>query len=202
MEKAVERLVEAARAQGQGDEFVVTILRELTELIQERRPRSTTLSTKQAAYLVKSGAFSSTELASIQESVAYGDLAEAELTTRLNAISETLSAAEVARLVGIDVSRVRHRQAAGGLYAFIIGGKRRYPLWQFTGDVMQPVLPGLEALISAIPEDMQPGSARGFMGTRQAALSLDGIPLTPGEWLRQGGDPQPVTDILDGMLQF
>lgn len=201
VQQAVERLREAARAQGQGDEVVVAILRELAELIQKRRPSGSALSAKQIDYLVGSGAFSAPELVSIQASVANGDLRAAELTTRLNVSSATLSAAEVAALLGIDASRVRHRRAAGGLYAFIVGGKRRYPIWQFTGDVLQPVLPGLAALIKAIPEDMQLASVQSFMSTPQASLSSNGEPLTPGEWLKQDGNPQGVVDILDGLVQ-
>jgi len=201
VQKAVERLREAARVQGHGDVLVITILREVTELVKKRRPSGSALSAKQIDYLVESGAFSAPELATIQASVANGDLAAAELMTRLNAISETLRAADVALLLGIDVSRVRRRQAGGHLYAFLIGGRRRYPTWQFTGDVLQPVLPGLEALVKAIPEGLDPASVRGFMSTPQASLSSNGVARTPGEWLRQGGDPQPVTDILDGMLQ-
>jgi hypothetical protein len=201
VQKAVERLREAARDQGQGDVLVITILREITELIKKRRPSGSALSAKQIDYLVESGAFSEPELASIQASVANGDLAAAEHSTRLNAISETLSAAEVALRLGIDSSRVRHRQAEGYLYSFLVGGKRRYPLWQFTGDALCPELPGLEALVKAIPEDMQPAGVQGFISTPQASLSLHGEPLTPGEWLRQGGDTQPVIDVLDSLVQ-
>jgi len=62
------------------------------------------------------------EFADSQARLARGDLAELERKTRLEAVSNSLSAAEVALLLSIDASRVRHRQAKGSLYAFVAGG--------------------------------------------------------------------------------
>ena len=199
--ESVQDLLEAAEAQGQGDDLVVTLLRESIALVKKRQPHGGALSDEQVAYLFESGAFTPSEFADIEGRVAKGALAEAERKTRLKAVAETMSADEVALWLGIDASRVRHRQAKGGLYGFLSGGKRRYPAWQFTNDSTQPVLPGLATLVKAFPGDIHPASIQGFMTTPQADLRANSEPMTPVEWLLHGGDPQTLVSILDSFLQ-
>ncbi|WP_104089120.1 hypothetical protein [Cryobacterium sp. N19] len=201
VQESVQHLMEVAQAQGLDDELVVALLRESAELISRRQPRGGALSTEQVNYLVESGAFSEGEFAQIEAGVARGDLVQTERTTRLAAITETLSAAEVALRLGLSASRIRHRQAKGGLYGFLSGGKRRYPTWQLTNDSAQPVLPGLAAVVKALPGDMHPASFQGFMTTPQANLCVSGEPMTPVEWLRNGGNPQVLVGILSSVLQ-
>lgn len=199
--KTVEYLIWVAQSQGQGDELVVTILRECADLIKKRQPRGGALSDEQVAFVIESGTFTAEKFAEVSARVARGDLAEAERKTRLGAVTASLSAAEVAMRLGVDASRVRHRQAKGGLYSFVVGGKRRYPAWQLTSDPARPVLPGLAALVKGLPEDMHPASIQGFMTTPQEDLLVNGERMTPVEWLLHGGDPQALVDILDSFLQ-
>ena len=110
--------------------------------------------------------------------------------------------AEVAQVLSIDAARVRRRQAKGDLYAFVAGGKHRYPRWQFTGDPARPVLPGLAALVQGLPADMHPASVQGFMTTPQEDLRVDGIGMKPVDWLLRGGDPQALLEILGSFLQM
>ncbi|MGO4689466.1 hypothetical protein [Glaciibacter sp. 2TAF33] len=198
--KAVRYLIEAVQSQGQGEELVVTLIRESADLIKKRQPLGGALSEEQVSFLIDSGTFTAEEFAETAKRVARGDLAEAERKTLLGAVAASLSAAEVAVRLGVDVSRVRHHQAKGNLYAFIAGGKRRYPLWQFTDDPAQPVLPGLATIVEAFG-DKHPASIKGFMSTPQEDLLVDGERLTPPEWLLQGGDPEALVDILDSFLQ-
>lgn len=201
-QESFQHLMEAAQLHGRDDELVVVLIRESADLIKKRQPLGGALSETQIRYLIDSGVFTDEEFAETAKSVARGDLAEAERKTRLGSVAASLSAAEVALRLGIDPSRVRHRQAKGSLYGFIAGGKRRYPAWQFTGDPAQPVLPGLPALVRAFPEDMHPASIQGFMAAPQVDLLIDGKAATPIEWLLHGGDPQELADILDGFLQW
>jgi hypothetical protein len=197
---SVQFFLGIAEASGD-DDLAVTLLRESAALIQRRRPTSSSLSPDQIRYLVDSGAFTGDELSEVQASVAGGNLTEAEQRTRLSAVTESLSAAEVATLLGIDQSRVRHRQAKGNLYAFTTGGKRRYPSWQFTYDTRQPVIPSLTTIIDAFPSDMHPASITGLMTTPQLELRSNGEATAPVDWLRQGGDPKHVVDIINSFLQ-
>ncbi|WP_167046694.1 helix-turn-helix domain-containing protein [Salinibacterium sp. ZJ454] len=198
--KAFERLMDVAQAQGKAD-LVATLLREAADALQKQRPRGRGLSEEQARYLIESGDFTPDELAETEREVAEGVLAREELNTRLGALAASLSTAEVAQRLGIDASRVRHRRAKGTLYAFMVGGKRRYPTWQFTDDPKQPVLPGLAALVEAFPKDWHPASIQGFMSTPKANLLVDGERMSPVEWLRHAGDPEALVDILDSFLQ-
>jgi hypothetical protein len=199
--ESLQHLIEAVQSQGRDDELVIAILREAADLIKKRQPRGGALSDEQVEFLIESGAFTSDEFADIEARLDRGNLAELERKTRLEAVTDSLSAAEVALRLGVDASRVRHRQAKGGLYSFMAGGKRRYPFWQFTNDPAQPLLPGLVILVKGLPDDMHPASIQGFMSTPQEDLLVDGERVTPVEWLLHGGDPQALVDILDSFLQ-
>ena len=170
-------------------------------MLTKRQPRGGALSGAQVAFLIESGAFTEQEFADTEASLARGDLAELERKTRLGAITDSLSVAEVAQVLSIDAARVRRRQAKGDLYAFVAGGRRRYPLWQFTSDPARPVLPGLAALVQGLPADMHPASVQGFMTTPQEDLRVDGIGMKPVDWLLRGGDPQALVEILESFLQ-
>lgn len=201
VEASVRYLIDAARSQGRDQETVVALLHEAADALKERQPRGDALTDGQVAFLIESGTFTPERLAEVEASVARGDLAELERRTRLEAVTGSLSAAEAAQRLGIDSSRVRHRLSKGSLLGFMIGGKRRLPAWQFTDDPKQPVLPGLSLVISALPQDMHPASVQNFMSTPQEDLLIDDHEVTPVEWLRLGGDPQEVVDILDSFLQ-
>lgn len=103
-----------------------------------------------------------------------------------------LTVAGAARAVGVDPSRIRHRLAAGQLHGWKDRGGWRLPAWQFAGT---GVLPGLETVLAAVPED-QPGLVvAAFMTTPQPDLLLGGAPATPRQWLLAGGDPAPVAAL-------
>lgn len=102
-----------------------------------------------------------------------------------------LSVSEAARRLGIDTSRVRHRLAQGKL----TGWKDRswhLPSWQFTDD---GVLPGLDAVLAAVPDDQPPLMVAAFMNTVQPDLLLAGEPVTPRMWLLARGDVAPVAEL-------
>lgn len=202
--RSVKALVTAARTRGR-DNDVAMLINESAELLTKRQPRGGALSQEQVNFLIASGAFTSAEFADTEAHVDGGGLAREERETQLASLLDTNSATEVALRLGIDDSRVRHRQSKGLLYAFLTGGKRRYPQWQFTGNPTQPVLPGLAAIIEAIPEGMHPASVESFMSTPQEDLRMDTgsstVNVTPTEWLLQGGDTKMVVGVLDSFLQ-
>lgn len=197
---ALGALVEASRRHGRGDAFLVGALKDLETSLEERSPRGDGLSTEQAAYLTDSGAFASDELEAIEASVRSGTLERAVRETRVATLRDAFSASEVASLLGIDASRVRHRHAKGHLFAFLAGGKRWYPRWQFDGSPTWTVLPSLPTLVEALPGDLHPATIGGFMTTPQRGLRIDGANVSPAAWLRSGGDVDEVLRLLDGYL--
>jgi len=104
-----------------------------------------------------------------------------------------LSVAGAAERVGVDSSRIRHRLADGRLTGWKDRGGWRLPVWQFTGD---SVLPGLDAVLAAAPEDQPPLVVAGFMTTPQQDLCTAGEPTTPRDWLLAAGDPAAVARLV------
>ena len=104
-----------------------------------------------------------------------------------------LTVTDAAGTVGVDQSRIRHRLAAGQLVGWKEGGGWRLPAWQFT---KAGVLPGLEPVLEAIPDDQPPLVVAAFMSTPQPDLLLDGEPATPRAWLLATGDPEPVAKLV------
>ena len=208
--------IRAAESQGRDSELVVALLQESTDLLTGRQPRGGGLTEEQARYLVESGDFDADELADTEHEIASDALAVDERRTRLGALTRTFSAAEVAALLHIDASRVRHRQSKGLLYGVLVAGKRRYPIWQFVDG--RP-LPHLAPIVSALPGDWHPAAVESFMVIAKSSLRAPALPasggpasggaaaashpdrLSPVEWLHGGGDPRAVVDILDGFLQ-
>lgn len=103
-----------------------------------------------------------------------------------------LSVTDAAAMLGVDTSRIRHRLAAGRLVGWKDRGGWRLPAWQFTGS---GVLPGLETVLAAIPDDQPPLVVAAFMTTPQVDLPISGRPATPRQWLLAGGDPERVAEL-------
>jgi len=163
-------------------------------------PRGGAMSDEQLAFLLGSGAFTKERLAAVSARVARGDLEARERASRQGAIDASLSPDQVAERLGISVSEAHRRRAALQLYAFTDGGEEFYPAWQFTDDEDRPVLPGLPVVLAAFSADMHAATIRGFMNTPQRSARIDGAPVTPVEWLMQGGNPRHLAGILEGFL--
>ncbi|ANN18611.1 hypothetical protein SD37_25285 [Amycolatopsis orientalis] len=103
-----------------------------------------------------------------------------------------LSVLEAAKALGVDDSRIRHRLKEGRLTGWKDQGWR-LPAWQFTGS---GVLPGLEVVLRAVPEDQPALVVAAFMSTPQADLVINDHPATPRQWLLSGGDPEHVARLV------
>lgn len=112
-----------------------------------------------------------------------------ELAARTVLLDTALSVADAARTLDVDTSRIRHRLAAGRLAGWKDRGSWRLPAWQFTET---GVLPGLEVVLAAMPDDQPPLVLAGFMTTPQQDLLVGDAPGTPRAWLLAGGDPRRV----------
>lgn len=103
-----------------------------------------------------------------------------------------LTVGAAANLLNIDPSRVRHRLAARRLTGWKDQGGWRLPAWQFTED---GVLPSLDAVLAAVPEDEPALVVAAFMTSPQDDLVIAGDAVTPRQWLLAGGDPRPVAAL-------
>jgi len=122
-----------------------------------------------------------------------GTLLSKRQKDRLRAVIDSLSDDEAAKHLDVGVQQVRRRASAGKLYTFIVGGKKRYSLWQF-GDNFH-VLPGLPETIEAIPPSWTPERVQRFMTAKQGPR-LDGKRVSPVTWLARGCDPEAIRKLL------
>lgn len=99
---------------------------------------------------------------------------------------------EAAKTLGVDDSRIRHRLKEGRLTGWKDQGWR-LPAWQFAGS---GVLPGLEVVLRAVPEDQPALVVAAFMSTPQTDLMINDHPATPRQWLLSGGDPEHVARLV------
>lgn len=126
-----------------------------------------------------------------------GDLHQRRTLTAARTLAETLASAltldQAAKRLGVSRSRLSHRLKDGTVWAFTISGRRWLPAWQFTAD--RHTLPGLTAIVAAIPQSLHPLAVEAFMTTPHP--DFDGH--SPADWLAGGGDPAPIADWLTGI---
>ena len=104
----------------------------------------------------------------------------------------SLSTAETAELLGVDVPAVRRLIAERRLYAFKAGGRWRLPRWQFADGAP---LRELEAVLRALSPGLHPLAVQGFLTSPKPELELRGERVDPLRWLAAGGDPEPVAGL-------
>lgn len=115
----------------------------------------------------------------------------------LAVLASGLSVTEVAARLQVTSSRVRQLLGQRRLYGIRPRGRAWViPSWQFAGDRL---LPGIELVNQAIPQDCHPLAVDGFFHTDQPELEVGGTVLSPLAWLQRGGDPS-VVQALAGDL--
>lgn len=126
------------------------------------------------------------------------DYRDRELDPRARAVATeavlvdtALTVPEAARMLGVDTSRIRHRLKDGNLAGWKNQGWR-LPAWQFASN---GVLPGLDVVLRALPDDQPPLVVAAFMNTPQPDLEINRTTVTPREWLLALGDPTPVAAL-------
>lgn len=105
---------------------------------------------------------------------------------------ESLSVEQAAKLVLVDGSRVRHRVRDRALYGFKIGASLRLPAWQFERG---NAIPGLRAVLAALPADLHPLEVSGFMTTPDPDLAVSDEASSPRDWLISGGEVGRVVKL-------
>lgn len=101
-------------------------------------------------------AFASDEVAEMAAQPAtQAEHAAAAARREAHALAATLSLQEAADLLGVDPAEVERRCSDGQLWAIDVHGEQRIPAWQFDGGRL---LPGLTAVIAAIPPRFMPAS--------------------------------------------
>src|ERR1700704_4683472 len=96
-------------------------------------------------------------------------------------LETSLTTADAARYLKVDVSRVRQRLRERSLYGIEYDGERRLPRFQFE---RKQVLPGLREVISALPEGLNPLDVAEWFLSPNPDLELEKQEpsLSPREW--------------------
>lgn len=122
--------------------------------------------------------------------------ARLESVTKPVASTESLSADAARALLRISPTSLRRLSRRGYLHAVECGSAWRYPSWQFAGRPRFAVVPGINAVVPAIPRHWSPLAINSFMTAPRRELAAGETINSPVEWLMRGNDPQRVVDVL------
>lgn len=125
--------------------------------------------------------------------VAMPPLSQRASTAAVRAVSalrnDALTVAEAAARLHVSPGRVRQRLAAGTLAGFRTTDGWRLPEVLFADD---GELPGLAAVLPALPADVHPVALAAFLTRDHPDLVVDTAAVSPRQWLLGGGDPRVV----------
>lgn len=109
-------------------------------------------------------------------------------------LEESLTAAQAAKWLSVDVSRIRQRLRERSLFGIENEGNWRLPRFQFE---RRRAIPGLSQVLKALPEDLFPLDVVDWfvLPDNDLQLDSDAAPLTPREWLLSGRPVEPVAAI-------
>jgi hypothetical protein len=110
-------------------------------------------------------------------------------------LETSLTTAEAARYLKVDVSRIRQRLRERSLYGIDYDGERRLPRFQFE---RKHVLPGLREVISALPEALNPLDVAEWFLSPSPDLEIDQQALSPRDWMLQGESVDSVVTLARG----
>jgi uncharacterized protein len=107
-------------------------------------------------------------------------------------LEDGLSAADVAKLLRVDVSRVRQRLRERSLFGIEYEGSWRLPRFQFERRL---AIPGLAQVLKSLPLDLFPLDVVDWFVLPDPDLQLDSdaAPLSPREWLLSG---RPIEAVI------
>jgi hypothetical protein len=107
-------------------------------------------------------------------------------------LADSEDVGEVAERLGVTRARVRQRALERSLLAIREADEWRFPRAQFAEGA--PIR-GLPAVSLVLPLDLHPVAVWRFLAEPSAELQLDDRSVSPIEWLRSGGSPDPVVAV-------
>jgi len=109
-------------------------------------------------------------------------------------LEDSVSAADAAKLLRVDVSRVRQRLRERSLFGIEYEGSWRLPRFQFERRL---AIPGLAQVLKSLPVDLFPLDTVDWFVIPDPDLQLDSdaSPLSPREWLLSGRPVEAVVTL-------
>ncbi len=114
------------------------------------------------------------------------------------ALANGLTVKEAAARLGVSQGRVRQRLGDGSLYG--IQSKQGWRLPQYQFGLNGKTLPGLELVLSALPDSLHPLSVEGFFTRLNSELETAEGAASVAGWLAAGEDPEVVTELARDLL--
>lgn len=110
-------------------------------------------------------------------------------------IETSFDTAAVARMLGVDVSRIRQRIRERSLFGIEYEGEWHLPKFQFE---RRKVLPGLARVLEVLPADGNPLEVAAWFLSPNIDLVVDDdaeLPISPRAWLLRGAPPDQVVAL-------
>jgi hypothetical protein len=148
------------------------------------------LSAEEAAALQRGGF----DLTPEQDKGGVGDPLAVGAAEYATLVSTALTPAQAATQLGIDSSRVRHRLAARTLYGVKTPHGWRLPRFQFD-PASGRVLAGIGVVLAMLDPDLHPVSVQRWFLLPDPDLAINGMAVSPRDWLRQGRDPRAIAPL-------
>ena len=113
-------------------------------------------------------------------------------------IETSLSTAEVARLLQVDVSRIRQRLRERSLLGVEYESEWRLPKFQFE---RRKVVPGLATVLVSLPAELNALEVAEWFLSPNPDLEVEGKEelLSPRDWLLRGLPPERVAEVARGL---
>jgi hypothetical protein len=161
-----------------------------------QRPWAASLTEEEASLLDNAGF--------AEDPNAYAEMAADAIAHMGRLYSTSYTAAEVAKGLGVNDSRVRQRRLAKTLWAIDDGGTWVYPSLQFeradrgrNSATLKQVRGLGQVLPHLLAQNLHPTAVAGFLLAPQPELLIAGRPQSVRDWLLHGGSVQPVADLVD-----
>lgn len=170
----------------------------LTDFLRrEKRGRGPGMTAEERMVVIESGAMTEAELEESERDVARGWLEENAGELWLRTYQETWSGDTAAEFLGWTRDELMKAAQDQRIHGVPVRGRLRFPRWQFSLGSPGRLIPHLETVLPILTEHWDWISISAFMSVRQRSLVAEGR-KTPRSWLRDGGDPVAIADIVEG----
>ena len=171
-------------------------------LMVNRPLREVATAATEPAALLSKGELEAIERVRLSTEPWTGDVGEDPLTKTvvdyMALIETSLSTAQAAAMLGVDVSRVRQRIRERSLFGLEYEGEWRLPRFQFE---RKKVLPNFAVVLAALPADSNPLDVATWFLEPNVDLEADddGTPMSPRAWLLRGGPSTAVAQLAQDL---
>lgn len=182
---ALGRLLGVAHRDKDGASYVAVLLETAADVAERREDTEALPETEQRLWEASGARFDDT--ASVPRAKARMATAFADLAGR-----SIHGDAALAKILGVDRSRISQRVSERSLYAFSTTDDRYFPRWQIHG---RRTLPHLKVVLETLDAHLHPLSVDHWFTSPNVDLVVGDDLATPVEWLTTGGDPAVVAEL-------